>query len=117
MFGERLWPRPVGAFYDYYQLRTAIWYFNDHNRWLGMNHDNGVDSRARLLRLGTYYLRTFVHHELKGHDGEAMENLFNVTMKLALLMERNPHGECIYPPTPNIEGEEWAVKRRKRYSR
>lgn len=108
MYGERLWPRPDNEFYDYKELRSAIWCFRDLNRWLGLSRDPSIASRAVGIRLLVGHWYSFAHHELEGEARAKIENMAGAISKLSRLLARNPEAEaeCRFPPSPKRE-DEW----------
>lgn len=104
MFGERLWPRIDDQSYDYDQVRAAIWYFCDQNRWLELTGQN-VASRAICIRFSTKYFYEYIGRTDPPDNPHKIKRVFHLVQHLAGLMEKNPDGECKLPPTPNTEGK------------
>jgi hypothetical protein len=107
IFGERLWPRPDNATYDFDQLRAAVWYFRDLNTWLSGSRDGAsVGSRALILRLTTKWFGEYVQRAIESSRDQAkIRRVFTLIDQLTRLLERNPEGECRWPPTPTAEGQ------------
>jgi hypothetical protein len=103
MYGERLWPRPEAALYDYLELRSAIWLFCDLD--IHVKAPN-IGSKAIVVRYIITHLDLFARHELEGTARAKVENLLGVVSRISRLMARNPDGECRYPPSPKRE-DEW----------
>lgn len=105
VFGERLWPAPPSAMYDYDQLRAAVWYFRDINTWLESSIvGKTVGSRANTIRHTTKWPWEYASRNLS-HDRAKMQKVYSLIDELTRLMERRPDGECKWPPTPTSEGQ------------
>lgn len=105
MYGVQLWPRPEQEWYDYKQLRSGIWWFNDLLRWICPGEN--IASRALLIRHTIGHLHLFARHEFTGENREKAEKLAGVVLKLSRLLEQNPQGQCRFPPPRNHENEAW----------
>jgi hypothetical protein len=108
MFGERLWPRVEHRFgtYDYDQLCAAIWYFRDFDDWLqGSASGKSPRSRAIIIRLSTRWPTEYVDRAIDGESRAKIKKLYQQVHLIARLLEDNPEGECLMPPTPKIEGQ------------
>jgi hypothetical protein len=105
MFGKRLWPSPPESpFYGYRELRSAIWFFCDLDKFIASGQD--IESRAITIRLLVGHLHNFSSHELEGVARDRIENLVSVVHTLSRLFAKSPEGECKFPPLPKRE-DEW----------
>jgi hypothetical protein len=104
MYGVTLWPIKGNQFgeYDYDQLSTAIWSFNDLDTWI--QPDQSPESRAICIRHSTRWLTEFVRRNLPDEESWRMRKVYGLISALATLMSTNPTGECRAPPSPKIEG-------------
>jgi hypothetical protein len=108
MFGERLWPRVEHQFgtYDYDQICAAIWYFRDLDGWVqGGLSGKTPGSRAIIARLSTRWPQEYIDRALSPDTRGKIKKVYQLVHLLARLLEENPEGECVVPPTPKIEGQ------------
>lgn len=108
MFGVRLWPRVdhhLGT-YDYDQLCAAIWYFRDFDAWLsGSISGRTPGSRAIIVRLSTRWPQEYLDRAYTPEARGKIKKVYQLVHLLARLLEENPDGECVIPPTPRGEGQ------------
>ena len=101
MFGERLWPRLDNEMcFDYDQVQAAIWYFRDQDRFQQAPLDENPASRAINIRNSTRWLKEYVR---RTDDPMKINRVLDLVSDMALLLNKNPHGECKAPATPKIE--------------
>jgi len=103
MYGVQLWPIVESRFgsYDYDQLRTAIWTFQEINLLLEMTSDKSPKSRAIRTRFSTRYYSRYAERALDSENGQRMREVFSLVHVLANLLETNPDGECTPPVAPH----------------
>jgi hypothetical protein len=102
MYGVTLWPinNRFGT-YNYDQLSTAIWSFNDLDTWIQPNQS--PESRAICIRHSLRWNLAFLKRNYSDEEGLRMRKVYTLIGALATLMATNPDGECKSPPSPKIE--------------
>jgi hypothetical protein len=108
MFDTRLWPRvdPQHGEYDYDQLCAACWYFVDLDAWLsGSISGKSPGSRAIITRLSTRWMQEYIDRSYSVEARGKIKKVYQIVQLIAGLLERNPEGRCVVPPTPKIEGQ------------
>lgn len=108
MYGVRLWPRVEHQFgtYDYDQICAAIWYFRDFDGWVqGGISGKTPGSRAIIARLSTRWPQEYIDRAYTPETRGKIKKVYQLVHLLARLLEENPEGECVVPPTPKTEGQ------------
>lgn len=108
VYGVRLWPSTDAAFgsYDYDQLCAAVWYFHDIDGWLqGRRVSNDPRSRAVIARLSTKWLEAYIARAYRDEPKPKIQKVYQLVHLIARLLEDNPDGEWVIPPSPKVEGQ------------
>jgi hypothetical protein len=101
-YGERFWPID-GSYYDYDQICTAVWYFRNQADMLEATNDNSVTSRAIGVRYSIKWLSEYATYRTK--DQKKLATICQLVRHVSQAWEKNPEGECKWPPFPHQEGK------------
>jgi hypothetical protein len=103
-FGEHLWPAN-GNFYDYDQVRAAVWYFREIEGFLvGSSGPDSVTSCAIKIRQSIKWLWEYAYYR---SDQKKMHTVLDLVDKITRLWERNPEGKCKWPSYPVMQEGKW----------
>lgn len=108
VFGEEMWPHEQGL-YDYDQIRCAIWIVKDLETLISAPPSTSPVGRADYVKVSLIWLNQYIAR-LKtrapaDRHADKVLRLLAMTHKVADLMQRNPTAECIFPHSPNVEGQ------------
>jgi hypothetical protein len=100
-FGDRLWPS-ASDMYDYDQVRAAVWFFRDLERFLSSGRDSSIKSVALMIRNTIKWLSEYTAYR---SDQKRVYTIFQLVRRITIAWEQNPKSEQKWPPYP-MGGEE-----------
>jgi hypothetical protein len=108
MFGERFWPRTDVVEYDYGQLATAAFFFDELDRMARLmgNSEQSPKSRSMTVRHALKWLLHYMSTLPQTAERQKIKRVIQLVDQISRAMERNPTAESRFPLRPNIHGDE-----------